>query len=213
MVFSKEKFNEAPVVGILRGYSVDDTKEIAGVYYEAGFTTLEITMNSGEAGRSIAAVSEKFEGKLNVGAGTVTTMDRLREALEMGARFVVTPTVEEEIITYCVEKKIPVFPGAFTPTEISYAWSLGAAMVKVFPSDILGPAYIKAVLGPLDEVKLMPTGGVDPGNMMDYWKAGARAFGMGGCLFDKELIKIKDWNSLRRNLKEVRRKLSLITGV
>ena len=211
MAFSFEKFEKAPVVGILRGYTIEDTLAIAGAYHDAGFSTLEITMNSEGAGKSITEVVKRFGERLNVGAGTVTTMERLRIALEAGAEFIVTPTVDDDIIAYCVDNQVPVFPGAFTPTEINHAWQMGATMVKVFPSDILGPAYIKAVLGPLDNVKLLPTGGVDPGNMSDYWKAGARGFGMGGCLFDKELINRKNWDMLQQNLREIKKMLDRIT--
>src|SRR5690606_18081736 len=103
-------------------------------------------------------------------------------ALDAGAQFVVTPITDEEVISACVERDIPIFPGAYTPTEIYKAWSLGASMVKVFPASKLGPDYIKEVLAPLQQIHLMPTGGVGLENMEAFYKAGAKGFGIGSQL-------------------------------
>src|SRR5690606_4889291 len=96
-----------------------------------------------------------------------------------------------------VSASIPVFPGAYTPTEIYRAWSLGASMVKVFPATRLGVEYIKEVLAPLNQIKLLPTGGVTPDNFSDFLKAGAKGFGIGSHLFPKHIIDKEDWDGLR----------------
>jgi len=207
MSFSQKRFSETPVVGILRGYSKEDVLFVLEVYLKAGLSTVEITMNTKGACDIISAALNEFGRDLNIGAGTVTSTEQALEALQCGAGFIVTPNLNEEIIGICKNNNIPVFPGAMTPTEINRAWELGATMVKVFPCDVFGPSYIKAVLGPFSDVLLMPTGGVHPGNMAEYWDAGARAFGMGGCLFDIELIKRKDWGSLHKNLLSIKQKI------
>lgn len=205
--FSWELFYKAPVVGIVRNLSIEVVKEILPLYREAGLTTIEITMNTPGA-TDIIRYARSNEGKgLNIGAGTVCTKDELEKALEAGAQFIVTPILDKKVVKACVKQKVPVFPGAYTPSEIYKAWSMGAPVVKVFPATVLGPEYIKDVLGPLDQLKLMPTGGVSLENMDQFLKAGAVGLGIGGQLFDKTLILNKDWGGLLTHFKSFVAKL------
>lgn len=201
MAFSSILFDQVPIVGILRGLPREDIFNCIAAYHSAGLTTVEITMNTEGAAQFIQDAVAQYEGKLNIGAGTVCTMDDLEKALNAGAQFIVTPVLNEEIIRTCANQQIPVFPGAYTPSEIYKAWTLGATMVKVFPANLLGPDYIKAVLAPLNEIKLMPTGGVNIDNMPAYLKVGVKAFGMGSLLFDKHLIEHKKWEELEQKMK------------
>ena len=185
-----------PIIGIMRNVSQSLTASIAGVFYESGLTNLEITMNSDGAEDNIALLSKLYSGKLNFGAGTVCTMGDLERAIDAGANYIVTPVVNDEVIIACAAQKIPVFPGAYTPTEIFKAWNLGATMVKVFPATSLGTGFIKEVLGPLSHVKLVPTGGITTGNFTDYLAAGAKAVGIGSHLFPKDIIEQEDWAAL-----------------
>ncbi len=139
---------------------------------------------------------------LNTGAGTVCTKKDLATAIDAGAQFIVTPVTDKKIIKSCVKNKIPVFAGAFTPTEISQAWSMGASMVKVYPAKVLGAAYIKDVKAPLDQVKLLPTGGIGIDDIRPYRQAGADGFGIGSTLFNKKFIEEKNWNGLVEHFKE-----------
>jgi 2-dehydro-3-deoxyphosphogluconate aldolase/(4S)-4-hydroxy-2-oxoglutarate aldolase len=191
--FSWDLFHRLPVVGILRGFDQHQVAKIVEATRRGGLTNLEITMNTPGAAEQIAQAVVQSAGALNIGAGTVLSVDALEKALAAGARFVVTPVVNEAVIRRCQDLGVPVFPGAFTPTEIVRAWELGAAMVKVFPAEILGPAYIKAIKAPLPDVKLMPTGGVDLKTLPDYLRSGADAFGVGSPLFNKERIAARDW--------------------
>lgn len=195
--FSWDLFEKMPIVGIMRNIAVQHIDTIATIYAESGLTNLEITMNSDQAAETIGRLAKAFRGRLNIGAGTVCTPGDLAVALDAGARFIVTPVIQKEVIKTCVARSIPIFPGAYTPTEIYTAWSLGASMVKVFPATRLGAGYIREVLAPLNQVKLLPTGGVDPENFTDFLKAGARGFGMGSHLFPKQLIEQEDWQGLR----------------
>lgn len=194
--FSWKAFESLPVVGILRNIPRKQIEILSELYLEAGLNTLEVTMNSEEAEETISSLVGHFGGRLNIGAGTVCTLDDLDKALGAGAQFVVTPIVQEEIIQECVRSKIPVFPGAFTPTEIYKAWQLGASMVKVFPASQLGPAYIKEVLAPLNQIKLLPTGGVTVDNFTEFLRAGARGVGMGSHLIPKDLLEKELWTEL-----------------
>jgi 2-dehydro-3-deoxyphosphogluconate aldolase/(4S)-4-hydroxy-2-oxoglutarate aldolase len=194
--FSWELLEKMPIVGILRNFPANKMGKLSDCYARAGLTTLEITMNSEGATQSIASLVKSFQGQLNVGAGTVCTLEDLDKALEAGAQFIVTPIVDESVINRCVSQNIPVFPGAYTPTEIYKAWSLGAGMVKVFPASKLGPDYIREVLAPLDHIKLMPTGGVSLDNLRDFMKAGAKGFGVGSQLVPRDLVEKNDWETL-----------------
>lgn len=205
--FSELLFQKTPIVGILRGYAKEVTLTIVEVFYQAGFTTIEITMNTPNAIDLIAEIAHQYKGQLNVGAGTVLSMDEVKAVVHAGGQFIVSPVVDIPLIEYCKAQNIPVFPGAYTPTEIYQAWNAGARMVKVFPARNLGPAYIKDVLAPLNHLELMPTGGVNDSNFDNYRKSGAKAFGMGGYLFDKTLIERKDWIGLAVHLRKIKAKL------
>ncbi len=201
-VFSWDAFRRVPVVGIIRGLTFDEIKEILPVYISSGLTTIEITMNTNAAADIIRYAAVNYAGQLNVGAGTVCDEKGLHEATSAGAQFIVTPILNEGVIRSCVDQKIPIFPGAYTPTEIYRAWESGASMVKVYPATSLGSGYIKDVKAPLNHVKLMPTGGINKGNIEEFMKAGADALGVGGQLFDKELIMNKNWYGLEDHFKE-----------
>lgn len=195
--FSRELFQKAPIVGIVRNLTLEEVKAIIPVFRESGLTTIEITMNTPGADDIIRYIIENDHHGLNIGAGTVCTKEDLNLALDAGAQFIVTPVINKKVIKYCVKKDIPIFPGAFTPTEIYGAWTLGAEMVKIYPATSLGPGYIKDLKAPLDKLKLLPTGGVNLENMNSFLKAGADGLGIGSQLFDPELIANKDWAGLR----------------
>ncbi|MDO6803546.1 bifunctional 4-hydroxy-2-oxoglutarate aldolase/2-dehydro-3-deoxy-phosphogluconate aldolase [Wenyingzhuangia sp. 1_MG-2023] len=201
--FSWEQFNQTPVVGILRGFSMEQIREIMPVYIESGFFTIEITMNSPNAEASIHQLAKEYPN-LNVGAGTVCNMDDLKKALDAGAQFIVTPVIDEAVITHCVKTGIPVFPGGYTPTEIHKAWSLGANAVKIFPATQLGTKYIKDILGPLNTIKLLPTGGVSKDNISDFFNVGCVGVGMGGSLFDKNIILSGDKIALKAHFDAIK---------
>lgn len=194
--FSWDRYYQMPLIGIMRNIPPQHTQKLVNLYLDAGLTTLEVTMNSRSAAESIAAMVSEFGNRANIGAGTVCTKDDLEQAVGAGAQFIVTPIVNDDVIKACVRAKIPVFPGAFSPTEIYKAWKLGATMVKVFPATKLGPEFIKDVLAPLNQVKLIPTGGISLNNLMDYFKAGAQGVGIGSEIFPNQLIRNEQWSEL-----------------
>ncbi len=202
--FSEKQFKKSPIVAILRGIaSTEKTLKIAETYLIAGFSTIEITMNTKNVLKKINAL-QKYFPELNIGAGTVCTPEDYKKATENGAQFIVTPIINEEIIKNAVLQNIPVFPGAYTPTEIYNAWSLGATAVKVFPATQLGPTYIKDVLAPLDNLKLIPTGGVSLQNIKSFFKAGSYGVGMGGNLINKQDVLNRDFKRISTHLKLIK---------
>lgn len=204
--FSWERYYKAPIVGIVRGLSSDIVLQIAEAYLKAGLYTIEITMNTNGVADIISTLRDELP-ELNVGAGTVCSLDDLNVALNAGAQFIVTPIINEEVVKRTVSHKVPVFPGAYTPTEIYKAWSLGASAVKVFPATQLGVQYIKDVSAPLNEIKLLPTGGVSKDNIKSFFEAGAVGVGMGSSLLNKELIEKKDFDGLKSHFIKIREEI------
>lgn len=181
------------LIGILRGFDQRALEQIVPVCLCGGLRELEITMNSPQACELIRLANNLAGDAVRIGAGTVLTERDLDAALAAGAQFIVTPVVNEAIIRRCVAARVPVFPGAYSPTEIVRAWDLGATMVKVFPADQLGPGYIRNVKAPLPHIRLLPTGGVSLETLPAFINAGADGFGVGSPLFHPQRIAAGDW--------------------
>ena len=172
-----------PAVAILRGCPPDHVVGVARAAVEAGFAALEVTLDSPSATRSIEMI-RSAHSELLVGAGTVHTATEACAAAGAGAAFLVSPVVSEEVIAAGRQQGLPVLPGAATPTEVKLAMDLGAAMVKLFPASQLGgPPYVSAILGPLGRPPLVPTGGISTANARGFLDAGAAAVGVGGTVF------------------------------
>jgi len=184
---------ELPLIGILRGFDAEALPSLVSAAARGGFKLLEITMNTPGAAEQIRHAIETAGDELSIGAGTVTSRKLLDEALKAGASFIVTPTVQREVILECASRNIPVFPGAFSPSEACLAWELGAAMVKVFPAEFGGPAFIRALKAPFPSIKLLPTGGVDLRTLPHFLAAGADGAGIGSPLFPRDRVESLDW--------------------
>jgi 2-dehydro-3-deoxyphosphogluconate aldolase/(4S)-4-hydroxy-2-oxoglutarate aldolase len=193
MSFSRERFDALPIVGILRGFPPHQSARLLDAARSGGLKNVEITMDSPSAAEQIRRAIDAHGTEMNIGAGTVTSVDLLERALDSGARFIVTPSIHPGVMARCRDLGVPVFPGAMTPTEIVLAWELGAMLVKLFPAETLGPGYVKALKAPLPHIKLMPTGGVDLKTLPDFMRAGADGFGVGSPLFDKAQAASGDW--------------------
>jgi 2-dehydro-3-deoxyphosphogluconate aldolase/(4S)-4-hydroxy-2-oxoglutarate aldolase len=196
--FNDTLFRSMPIVGILRFFPRDQVEHLVPAVVDGGLVNLEVTLNSPGAADLIRLTRDLLGPRGNVGAGTVTSMQGLDLALEAGASFIVTPVVLPEVIRACVERGVPVMPGAMTPTEIFTAWNLGASLVKVFPADQLGPGHLRAVKAPFPEIRLMPTGGVTVETLPAFRDAGADAFGVGSPLFDPRQVAAGNWDWFRQ---------------
>lgn len=188
-----QRFKRKPLMGIIRGVERDAIAPLVDEAIAAGLETLEITMNTRAAPELIAEARRAAGPGLAIGAGTVLGAEDLKRALDAGATFVVMPTLIQEVVAACVESKVPVFPGALTPTEIHAAWSAGATMVKVFPAQFFGPEYFREIKGPFHEIRLLACGGVSAGNLRDYATCGADAFAFGGSVFRRSWIEAREY--------------------
>ena len=195
-------FKKKPILGILRGATSDLIEPLLETVIEAGLGALEITMNTAGAGELIKKAKQVALGRLALGAGTVLSMQDLKVALKNGATFIVMPVLIKDVAKYCTKNNIPVFPGAFTPSEIYQAWDAGATMVKVFPAKFFGPEYFREIKGPFNNIQLLACSGVTPDNMQEYFSAGASAVSFGESVFRKDWLKNKDFKSIDQAVKE-----------
>ena len=197
---TKEEFiqtlTDTGIVAVIRVNNASELIDTTIALNEGGVKALEITMTSPGALEAISEVSKKLGEKAIIGVGSVLDSETARMAILAGAKFVVGPILKKDVIEICRRYSITCIPGAFTPTEILTAWEAGADVVKVFPATKLGPSFFKDVLGPLPQVKLTPTGGVNLENAGEFIKAGAFFVGVGGAMVDKRLVAEKKWDEL-----------------
>lgn len=173
----------AGLIAIVRGrFSLHQLLDIGETLAAAGVTVLEITLNTSNALAALGELRRRFEGSVVVGAGTVRTVDQFREAVAAGAQFTVAPNFDQETVAVAVADTILHLPGVFTATEAETAHRAGCRLLKLFPSDMLGPRYLKALRAPLDDLQFVPTGGITAANVGDYRRAGAFACGIGTAL-------------------------------
>lgn len=187
---------EGKVVAVVRLDSGDQLVKVAEALQAGGISAIEFTVPTPGALEMIRQAAAHFGDAVLMGAGTVLDPETARAAILSGAQFIVTPALNLKTIELCHRYGKPIIPGAMTPTEILTAWEAGADLVKVFPADSLGPPYLKAVLAPLPQVRLAPTGGISADNAADYLRAGATALGVGGKLVDKAAVARGDWAAL-----------------
>lgn len=188
---------DSGLVAIIRAPSGELLVDVAKALLDGGISIIEVTLTVPNALQIIADVNRELGDKIILGAGSVIDSETARAAMLAGAEFIVSPVVKPDVIACCKRYGKAVMPGAFTPTEILTAWELGADVVKVFPADVGGPAYLKAVKAPLPQVRLMPTGGVDLNTLESFWKAGACAVGLGSALVEKDAVARGDMNRIR----------------
>lgn len=171
------------LVAVIRAQSKEQALGIFEACLEGGVSAIELTFTVPGAHRIIEELSARYaDSPLILGAGTVLDPETARIAILSGARYIVSPCLNEETVRLCNRYQVPVMPGAMTILEVVKAMEAGADIVKMFPGELLGPAMIKAILGPLPQARMMPTGGVSLENVGEWIRAGAVAVGVGGSL-------------------------------
>ena len=199
----REVFNRIVSEGlipIVRVSSAQEAIDVADAIKEGEVSLIEVTMTVQGAIDAIKELTQKYKDEIIMGAGTVLDPETGRAALLAGAQFIVSPTLNIDLIQLAHRYSAVVIPGAMTPTEILMAWNAGADMVKVFPvAQLGGPDYIKAIRGPLPQILLVPTGGVNLQNAGAFIKAGATALAVGGELVDKKAVKEKKFYTITDN--------------
>jgi|SoiMethySBSTD1v2_1073268.scaffolds.fasta_scaffold599575_1 2-dehydro-3-deoxyphosphogluconate aldolase / (4S)-4-hydroxy-2-oxoglutarate aldolase len=193
-----EQIESGRIVAILRGDFNGREVEIVDALVESGITAVEATLNSPGAFDSINRLASRFGSRIAVGAGTVLRPEEVEQAAGAGARFIVSPNINAKVIELTKRLGLVSLPGCFTPSEILEALGAGADAVKLFPAQSLGPGFIKAMRGPLPNVRMIPTGGVTPEVAGGYIQAGAWALGVGSELIGKDVINDDGFVSLRR---------------
>jgi 2-dehydro-3-deoxyphosphogluconate aldolase/(4S)-4-hydroxy-2-oxoglutarate aldolase len=196
-----KKILELKAVAVIRLNNAEKLKKVVEAIHKGGVSAIEITMTVPNALASIEEVSKTMGNDILVGVGSVLNSQTATDAINAGAKFVVSPVFKNEIVSTVKKHNLPVMPGAFTPTEALTAYEAGADIVKIFPADIVGMAFFKGVLAPIPFLKLMPTGGVTLQNAGDWIKAGASAVGIGSALLDKKAIEEENYSKLTENAK------------
>ncbi len=185
------------IVAVVRAESGESLLKVVQALAEGGVSAAEVTFTVPDAIDVIREVRREVGDAVVLGAGTVLDTETARAALLAGAEYLVSPTLNLDVIRLCRRYDKAVMPGAFTPTEILTAWEHGADVVKVFPADVGGPAYLKAIRGPLPQIRLMPTGGVDLNTAQSFLQAGACCLGVGSALVDPKAIAAGDFGRIR----------------
>ncbi len=194
---NRQRIQQCGVIAIVRTKSSGQLLEIAEAIRAGGIDVIEFTMTTPNALQTISQVADKSGDDVLLGAGTVLDPETARAAILAGARFLVSPSLNLRVIEMCNRYSVIAIPGAFTPTEIVTAWEAGADFVKIFPATPVGPGYIKDLLAPLPQLRLVPTGGVSLENTGDYIRAGAAAVAVGSNLVGKKLVDEKRFDQLR----------------
>ena len=197
-------FEKHKAVAILRLHDGDDVIPVAEALIKGGIKMIELTLTTPKALEKIEELCAIYEGKkaksgVVIGAGSVLSAQDVKRVVKAGASFVVSPIFKKEIIEEAQKRDTVVMCGAFTPTEILRASEAGSDVVKVFPADMVSPAYFKAVLAPMPHLRMMPTGGVTLTNAGEWLNAGAVAVGIGGALLDNKAIAARQFDILTKN--------------
>ena len=182
-----QKIEEIGVLAVLRGPTPDLTIKMVAALIEGGVTGIEITYTTPNAAGVVRSLDQEFGSEILLGMGTLIVPGQVEEAVEAGAKFLVSPHTEESLASTMAGCGLPIMMGALTPSEVMQARAYGSDVVKVFPGSLGGPAYMKALKGPFPDIPMMPTGGVNEKNLGDWFSAGAFAVGAGSNLCPKEL--------------------------
>ncbi|AWI10394.1 2-dehydro-3-deoxyphosphogluconate aldolase/(4S)-4-hydroxy-2-oxoglutarate aldolase [Ereboglobus sp. PH5-5] len=197
-ILSKIKADK--VIGLIRADSPDGLIDCARALAAGGLTSIELTMTTPGAIRLLEKATAELPDFI-FGLGTVLDTETARAGILAGAKFIVTPATLPAVNELCRRYSVPVFSGAFTPTEILRAWESGADAVKIFPAEFFGPNYIKSVKAPFPQIDFVPTGGVNENNVADFIKAGATATAAGSSLVQAKAFKEKDWATITAKAK------------
>ncbi|WP_152040408.1 bifunctional 4-hydroxy-2-oxoglutarate aldolase/2-dehydro-3-deoxy-phosphogluconate aldolase [Salinigranum salinum] len=194
-----QRLIESGTVAVMRGADADALVKTVEALREGGVTAIEITADNPDATAMIEAVAGSFDDEVVVGAGTVLDEATALDTIRAGAEFVVGPTVEPSVVDACNRYGVLVAPGAFTPTEALSAYEAGADFVKIFPASSGGPSHLGGIKGPLPQIPLMPTGGVDADNAGDFIRAGAEVVGAGSALVPGAAVESDDFETITEN--------------
>ncbi len=199
---TKQKINANKVIAIVRGVEPSKITDMAKALYAGGIKLVEVTFNQSSAtciqdtAGSIKSIYDAMGDKMCVGAGTVMTKEQVRAAVDAGAKYIISPNTDMEVIEETKKLGAISMPGAFTPSEAVSAYKMGADYVKLFPAGLLGIPYIKAIKAPISHIPLMAVGGINADNLADFLATGINGVGVGSSLVNLKLINDKKWDEL-----------------
>jgi 2-dehydro-3-deoxyphosphogluconate aldolase/(4S)-4-hydroxy-2-oxoglutarate aldolase len=182
-----ERLITGRVIAVLRASHVAALAPVCDVLVEEGILSLELTLTTPDLLGALADLVSRYADTADVGVGTILTEADAERAIECGARFLVTPTMNLPVVRLAVQRQIAVFPGGLTPTELAAGWHAGATAVKIFPAQTVGAGYLKHLRGPFPDLEAIPSGGVDLDATGDWLAAGAAAVSIGGPLLGDAL--------------------------
>jgi 2-dehydro-3-deoxyphosphogluconate aldolase/(4S)-4-hydroxy-2-oxoglutarate aldolase len=198
------------VIAVIRSREMATARRMAQAVVEGGIKLIEITTNTDRAWQLIEELKIELP-QCSIGTGTVLDRADLANALACGAEYIFTPHVDVDLIQGAIAANTPIVPGALSPTEIMLAWKSGATAVKVFPIQAVGGvSYLDTLKGPLGHIPLIPTGGVNISNAVDFLAAGAVAVGLAGCLFPQEKLEEEDWVGIRHRAQNLVDKIQFL---
>jgi 2-dehydro-3-deoxyphosphogluconate aldolase/(4S)-4-hydroxy-2-oxoglutarate aldolase len=204
-----QKVTDSKIIAIIRGLAEEKCLMLADALYAGGIEMIEVTFNNSrpeeffKTANSIRAINDHFGGKVLAGAGTVTSPALVEMAADAGAKYIISPDTNIEVIEKTRSLGLVSMPGALTPTEIMTAHNAGADFVKVFPAANLGSAYIRAIRAPINHVKLLAVGGINGDNVKEFLQAGVMGFGIGGNLTNKQWIEAGEYHKITALAKEL----------
>ncbi|MCU0525582.1 MAG: bifunctional 4-hydroxy-2-oxoglutarate aldolase/2-dehydro-3-deoxy-phosphogluconate aldolase [Elainella sp. Prado103] len=195
-------------IAVIRASQIEVGVKMAQAVAAGGMRLIEVTWNSPDPAKLIHHLHQALP-HCSIGAGTLLTLPEFQAAIDAGAEFLFSPHLDRAMIEGAVRQRVPVIPGALSPTEIVTAWQAGATCVKVFPIDAVGgAAYIRHLQGPLGQIPLIPTGGVTLENASQFIQAGAVAVGLSGQLFPQQAIRSGDWQIIRDRAAQLMQQLT-----
>ncbi len=188
------KIKENKIIAIIRGIDSDKIIKTAEALYAGGISLVEVTFNQSsmtgnqETFEAIQSISSELGDKICVGAGTVMTVEQVELAVKAGAKYIISPNFDKEVVDKTLELGAVSMPGVITPSEITEAYKAGASFVKIFPVDNFGPKYIKSIRSPISHIPMLAVGGIDVDNLKEYMATGIDGVGVGSSLVNKKMI-------------------------
>ena len=194
--------NKSKITGILRNVKKEDVLKVGEILIKHNIKDFEVTYNTKDSLEIVKMLKKEFP-EARIGMGTILTVEELKKAEESGAEFILTPSVNEEVLRYSGKNNIDLITGVFSPSEVALALRYGFNYLKLFPAIDLPNSYINNLMGPFDKVEFMAVGGVEKDNITDFFKAGFKSVGMGSSLIKKSYLESKDWEKLEKHVKEI----------
>lgn len=208
-----ETIKKNKIIAIVRGIDGDHIVDTAKALYDGGIRLMEVTFDQSsptaeqDTGSAIKAICEVMGDKVCVGAGTVMTTKQVDAAVDAGAKYIISPNINLDVIKRSIKRSAVSMPGAMTPTEIAAAYETGAEFIKLFPANILGTSYIKAIRSPISHIPMLAVGGINANNMLEYMEAGISGVGIGSNIVNKNLVEAEKFEELTALAKEYTQKI------